>query len=194
MAEQKRFRRLFVGYEDARSPREQRSYVRDEIIRMLGDGDFLLTECMNQRPHVRQVVGDVIFGHGVSDGSDGFEKLAHVTSYPVAQQIADARITIEAVDGKRNIRYVDGVREVEGIIVGSNQQFAVPQFEDNVIDLGAHRTQVGLRAAWLILKHHGEYVVRADLAADRTTCWLYREVPPKAEQPKRGAREDRAMV
>lgn len=195
MAEQKRFRKLFQGLDDMTAPRERRAYVRDEMIQAIQSGDWSLTEWMNQRPAAKQIIGDIIFGHGVSDGSDGFAAMTHVTSYPVPQPIADARVNIEATDGRRNIAYVDGSRPIEGIVVGTGNRFNVPQVEENLVDLGTYKASVPLRTAWLVLKRHGEYVVRAELKADQDLNWRYREAPARVEQPaKRGPREDRASV
>ena len=170
-----RLRRLFTELESEKTQQSRRRYVRDELVRMIREGDFYLTEVMNQRPTVKQYAGDVIFGHGIDDGTMGHDSGTHITSFPIPQEIKTHQIAIESKNGKP-IQYIDGVREVEGVTVGAGTRHEVAQMEDNLVDLGVAKAKVGLREAWLILKNNGELVAFAPTKAAQNDTWIYREV------------------
>lgn len=182
--QQKRIPRLFDQFENQRTQREQRRYIEEEIVRMIEDGEFSLVAVMNQRPAVKQIANDVIFGTGITDGRDGRgEAKQQVLGLPIHQAIRKATVHIRSVDGQP-IRYVDGAREVGDIIVGQTSRHAVLQQEENWIELSADE-RMGLREAWLAMKRFGKYVVWADTQQMRNDLWRYEEVEdePKTEQP-----------
>lgn len=183
MAEQqRRVKRLFNEFENQRSFRERRRYVESEIVRMIEAGEFSIVDLMNQRPSVRQMAGDVIFGISISDGRDGHEKEQQITGQRIDPVIRKATVHIRSVDG-RPIRYVDGAREVEGIVVGETVRHEVARYEDNWIEL-SNDEHMPLREAWLTMKNFGKYVAWADTAPIRADRWRYEEVDDRAEQPE----------
>lgn len=199
MAAQVRLPKLFMELESQRTQRERRAYVTGELIRMIQDGSLSLVAIMNQRTEAKQIAGDVIFGHGVSDGNDGFEAMQHVTNLRIPPEIAEATITLEAIGHDENgkprskIRWVRGQKEVEGIIIGSQSQYEVPQWEHDWAERDSPAT-LTLREAWLALKRFGENVVKATLPQDKKDLWQCREVAKKAEQPRRGRADAEARA
>ena len=184
-----RLRRLFPDYENEKTLSTRRRYIRDEMLRMISEGDFYLTEVMNQRPAVKQACNEVIFGHGVDDGSMGGERGSHVTTFPIDPKIRNHQVLIESIRGE-NVKYLDGVREIEGIIVGHQTKHEVRQTEDNWVDMETTKAKLNLREAWLCLKFHGENVTRSNSQWDKDNLWKYREVKQdrpvdKKQNPKR---------
>jgi hypothetical protein len=197
--------KLFVELESQRTPREQRAYIADELVRMIQDGSLSMVAVMNQRPAARQIAGDVIFGHGVSDGQDGFEAGSHVTNKHIPAEIKRATVTLEAIglgeDGKpRNlVRWVDGSVQSESIVVGSASQHDIPTWEHNWVEADSPAT-VSLRDAWLALKRYGEHVVSAHLPQDKKDLWQCREVAGSVKdgtrrvEPAKRGKVDEARV
>ena len=182
--------KLFVELESQRTQREQRAYIADELVRMIQDGSLSMVAVMNQRPAAKQIAGDVIFGHGVSDGQDGFEAGSHVTNKTIPAEVKRATVTLEAIglgeDGKprSTVRWVDGSVPAESITVGSSSQYDIPTWEHNWVEADSPAT-ISLRDAWLALKRFGENVVKAQLPQDKKDLWQCREV---AGSVKDGAR------
>lgn len=175
MAPEVRLPKLFLELESQSTPRAKRAYVTDEIVRMIGDGSLSLVALLNQRREAVQLAGDVIFGHGVSDGQDGFEMGQHVTSIRIPEEIRRATIKIEAIPPHTTLRWPVGQKEVEGIVVGSQSQYNVPQWEKEWAEENSP-ADLPLRDAWLCLKRSGQYVVKAQLPQDKKDLWLCREV------------------
>ena len=182
-----RMRDLFPEYTGKRSQSERRDYVAGVLVDLIERGEFWLTEVMNQDEAPRQTAGDVIFGHGVSDGSDGGESGRHSTSFYVPDQIKSHKVTLFSRDGKTPVRYVDGTRPVVGVVPGSRRRHKVPQFEDNVIDTKQPRVELPVREAWLVLKRAGEFVAFGATADDQKANWLYSEVNPMESKGRRNA-------
>lgn len=184
----RKVRKLFPEFESQRTPRERKAYVQSELIQMIEDGKVSIVDLMNQRPAVKQVTGDVIFGIGVSDGSQGAEKHIQMTGLPVHPTIRKATVHIRSIDG-RPIRYVDGTIEADGIVVGEVIRHEVPRQEDNWIEL-SNDEHMPLRDAWLAMKLFGKYVAFADTPPIRADRWRYEEVEeelqPEVKRPKRG--------
>lgn len=205
MAQPVRLPKLFIELEGQRTLRDRRAYVTDELVRMVQDGSLSMTAIMNQRPEAKQIAGDVIFGHGISDNQDGFMGGTHVTNIPVPPELRSATVTIEAMglgeDGKprSTVRWVDGSKRAEDIIVGSSSPNNIPTWEHNWVEADSPAT-ISLREAWLALKRFGENVVKAQIPQDKKDLWQCREVPKsckdntprRVEKTKRGTDEARA--
>ena len=142
-----------------------------------------------------QRAGEVIFGRGVSDGTDGYEAGTPTQGLYIPEEIASHKVTIVAKDGKRSIRYADGSRPVQGVVAGQRRRFRVPRNEKNWIDTGAPRAELPLRAAWLCLKFEGEYVSFGGTKEDQAINWIYSEVNPmeQAAKPARGRPRNDSM-
>lgn len=180
-------RDLFPEFASLRSFSDRRDYVERTIVDLIERGELWLTELMNQDDAPRQMIGDVIFGHGVSDGTDGGEAGRHVTTFHVPEEIKNHKVTISARDGKTTVKYVDGVKQIKGVVAGQRQRHKIPRYEDNVVDTKQTRVELGLREAWLCLKAFGEYVAFGGTAEDQKMNWLYTEANPMEQaKPRRG--------
>lgn len=199
MAAQVRLPKLFMELESQRTQRERRSYVASELVRMIQDGSLSLVAVMNQRREAVQIAGDVIMGHGVSDGQDGFEAGQHVTNVRIPPEIESATAVLEAIgtgeDGKprTKVRWVRGQKEVEGIIIGSQSQYEVQQWEKDWAERDSPAT-MSLKEAWLALKRFGENVVKATLPVDKKELWQCREVARRQEPAKRNRADAEARA
>lgn len=205
MAQPVRLPKLFIELESQRTAREQRAYVAGELVRMVQDGTLSMTAVMNQRPAAKQIAGDVIFGHGVSNNQDGFMGGQHVTNFPIPMEIKKATVVLEAIghdsDGatRTKVRWVDGSKPAEDIIVGQTSQYDIPTWEHNWEEADSPAT-MDLRSAWLALKRYGENVIKATLPRDKKDLWQCREVAgslrdgTKKQEQKRARADAEARV
>lgn len=181
-------RDLFPEFSRQSSAHQRREYISRCMVELIERGEFWLSEVMNQELSAMTVAGEVIFGRGISDGSDGYEAGTPINGgIHVPQEIAAHKVTISAKDGKRPIRYADGSRPMVGVVAGQRRQFRVPQLEKNWVELKTSKADLGLREAWLLLKQAGEYVAFGGTKEDQDVNWLYSEANPMDKGRKSAA-------
>jgi len=196
-----------------------REYVEDQMLAAIADGSFWLSEMMNQRDPARGMVGDIILGHAIDDGSHGRKKETHFVDPTMVNPIIAAhQVRIESLwrgckdhaakseptcercardrylqikPGKPTIRYTDGMAMVKTQPGGGRHPKRQPQMTERIITLDVTEADLDLRRAFLVLREWGAWVRFAEHEDDREFYWLFREVSP-AELAQRMAGDDRS--
>jgi hypothetical protein len=188
---QPEMRELFVRVRDFRTDQERRDYVLQEMLQLIQGNDLYLTEIMNQDITSVQYAGDVIYGHGISDGSTGIEAQRHMTGLYIPEEIKNHRVLIESCSGN-TVKYIDGTRPIKGIVVGNRTKHKVARVEENVIDTGKTKAWLPLKDAWSCLKRWGKWVTFGETPDDRKNNWLFQEVRGAIEGEEKPLEKKRA--
>jgi len=129
---------------------DRRDYVENLMVKDIENKSMWLTGWMLQREDLRQIVGDLILGHGVSDGSRGLASGTHATDFPIHPAFDDQIITIES--STDSIEYIDGREPIRSVVVGARNKTKNQQTRERRLTIAGKKATVSLRKAWFILK------------------------------------------